>query len=171
MLTKSQKEAIVDEIADKVKKSKALVFSDFKGLKVKDMTQIRKDLRLEGVEFKVLKKTLAYIALKKAGKEVDIKKMEGQVALAMSKEDEVIAAKLIAKAAKSNENIKILGGMIDLRYIEKEEVLALSKLPSKEELLATFVGTINAPISGFVNVLAGNIRNLLNVLKAINEAK
>lgn len=171
MLTKSQKESIVDEVSGKIKNAKALVFSDFKGLKVKDMTKIRKDLRSVDVEFRVLKKTLANIALKQAGKEVDVKKMDGQVALVISEKDEVVAAKLLAKAAKENENVRILGGMIDSKYMDASEVLALSKLPCKEELLAKLVGTINAPVSGFVNVLAGNIRNLLNVLRAIGDNK
>jgi large subunit ribosomal protein L10 len=67
--------------------------------------------------------------------------------------------------------LKIVGGSLGKDALSKEEIIALSKLPSKEELLAKFVGTINAPVSGFVNVLAGNLRGLVNVLKAVADSK
>ena len=171
MQTKAQKSEIVKALASKLKASKAVVFSDFKGLKVKDMMSLRKELKGEGVEFGVFKKTLINIALKEAGLEMDIKKLEGQIALAISSGDEVAAAKIIAKAAKVNENLKIVGGILGVKELSKEEVNALAKLPSKEELLGRLVGTLNAPVSGFVNVLAGNLRGLVNVLKAVADAK
>ncbi len=171
MQTKGQKKELVKELADKLKDSKAVVFSDYKGLQVKDLTALRKELREAGVELKVLKKTLINLALKDAGIEADVKKMEGQIALAVSSEDEVVAAKIIAKAAKANENLKIVGGILGVKELSAAEVNALAKLPSKEELLAKFVGSINAPVSGFVNVLAGNLRGLMNVLKAVADAK
>ena len=171
MQTKQQKEAIVKDLAGKLKDSKAVVFSDYKGLTVKDMTALRNDLRKEGVDLKVLKKTLLGIALKDAGIEMDVKKLEGQIAVAVSRNDEVAAAKIIAKMAKANENIKIVGGILGTKELSVAEVDALAKLPSKEELLAKLVGTINAPVSGFVNVLAGNLRGLVTVLKAVSEKK
>ncbi len=171
MQTKQQKEELIRELAQKLKGSKAIVFSDYKGLQVKDLTALRKELREAGVELKVLKKTLINLALKDAGIEADVKKMEGQIAIAVSSQDEVAAAKIIAKAAKANENLKIVGGILGIKELSAAEVNALAKLPSKEELLAKFVGTINAPVSGFVNVLAGNLRSLVNVLKAVADAK
>lgn len=167
--TKQQKAELIKELAEKLKVSKAVVFSDYKGLEVKDMTVLRKELRTAGVELKVLKKTLINIALKDAGIEMDAKKLEGQIAIAVSSGDEVAAAKIIAKMAKVNENLKIVGGILGTNELSADEVKALAKLPSKEELLAKLVGTLNAPVSGFVNVLAGNLRGLVNVLKAVAE--
>ncbi len=169
--TKQQKEALVKNLAEKLKTSKAVVFSDYKGLQVKDMTVLRRELRASGVELQVLKKTLISLALKDAGIEMDVKKLEGQIAVAVSAGDEVAAAKIIAKAAKANENLKIVGGILGVKELAAEEVNALAKLPGKEELLAKLVGTLNAPISGFANVLAGNLRGLVQVLKAIGEQK
>lgn len=169
--TKLQKEEIVKNLAAKLKASKAVVFSDYKGLQVKDMTVLRRELRASGIDLKVLKKTLISLALKDAGIEVDVKKLEGQIAIAISSGDEVAAAKIIAKAAKANENLKIVGGILGVKELSAAEVNALAKLPSKEELLAKLVGTLNAPVSGFVNVLAGNLRGLVNVLKAVADAK
>lgn len=171
MQTRSQKEELVKKLADKIKNSKAVVFSDFKGLSVKNMTILRRELNGKGVDFQVLKKTLLAIALKDAGVEMDTKKMEGQIAVAVSAGDEVEASKIIAKMAKANENLKIVGGILGKKILSQEEVTALSKLPSKEELLAKLVGTLNAPISGFANVLAGNLRGLVQVLKAVSESK
>ena len=171
MQTKSQKESIVKDLTEKLKNSKAVVFSDYKGLPVKNMMALRKELRKEGIDFNVAKKTLMNRAFKNAKIEVDVEKMEGQLVLAISGTDEVSAAKILAKTAKENENLKIIGGTLGVNFLEKEEVMALSKLPSKDELLAQLVRTINAPVSGFVNVLAGNIRNLMNVLKAVAENK
>lgn len=171
MQTKDQKKKIVSDLAEKLKNSKAAVFSDYKGLPVKEMMALRKELRKQGIDFAVAKKTLMNLAFKKAKIDVDVRKMEGQLAIAISPEDEVEAAKIIAKNAKGNENLKILGGILETRFLGKEEVMELSKLPGKEELLAKLVGSLNAPVSGFVNVLAGNLRGLLNVLKAIGDNK
>lgn len=171
MQTRQQKEVITKELAEKIKGAKAAVFSDFKGLTMKDMTALRSELRAEGISLKVVKKTLINIALKEAGVEADILKMEGQIAVAVSDKDEVAAAKIMSKFSKANDNLKITGGILEGKMLNVENVIALSKLPSKEELLAKFVGAINAPISGFVNVLAGNLRGLATVLRAIADKK
>ena len=171
MQTKEQKEVIIAELAEKLKNSKAVVFSDYKGLNVKDMTILRRDLQAEGVDLQVLKKTLMNRALKDAGIEMDAKKLEGQVAIAVSSKDEVAAAKIIAKLAKVNENLKIVGGILGTKELSVEEVNALAKLPSKEELLSKLVGTLNAPASGLVRVLAGNMRGFVTALQAIADKK
>jgi large subunit ribosomal protein L10 len=169
MQTKEQKTKLISDLVAKLKASKAVVFSDYKGLKVKDMTILRKELRAEGIDFQVLKKTLMNVAMKEAGIEMDVKKLEGQIVIAISSGDEVMAAKLIAKAAKANENLKIAGGILGTKELSAAEVNALAKLPTKEQLLGQLVGTLNAPVSGFVNVLAGNLRGLVQVLKAVSE--
>lgn len=171
MLKKNQKKELVKNLTESVKSSKSVVFSDYKGLKVKDMTVLRKELRKSESDFRVFKKTLLKIALKEAGIELDTKKLEGQVAVTVSQADEVAPAKVIADFAKKNEGLKIVGGLLNLKEMSTEEMEALAKLPSKEELLAKLVGTLNAPISGFVNVLAGNLRGLVQVLKAIGDNK
>lgn len=171
MQTKEQKKKLVKELSQKLKDSKSTIFSDFKGMNVKDMTILRKELREKGIDFQVLKKTLLGVALKKVSLEMDTKKLEGQIAVAISSQDEVDAAKIITKNSKSKKNLKIVGGLLGLKALSKEEVLALSKLPGKEELLVKLVGTINAPVSGLVNVLVGNLRGLVQTLKAIGEKK
>ena len=169
MQTKSQKKDLVKDLAEKIKNSKAVVFSDFKGLSVKNMTLLRRELKVKEIDFQVLKKTLITLALKDAGIKMDACKLKGQIAVAVSAGDEVEAAKIIAKACKASENLKMLGGILGKEILSDKEVASLAKLPSKDELLAKLVGTLNAPISSFANVLAGNIRGLVQVLKGISE--
>lgn len=172
MLTKEQKKVLVKELSEKIKTAKSAVFVDYKGLKVKDSTELKKELRKSGVEYLVVRKTLLDISLEKAGiSGSNVKGMEGQIAVSLSQEDEVSAAKILDKFAKTNENLKMVGGVLGTQVMSAQEVKALAKIPSKEELLAKLVGTINAPVSGFVNVLAGNLRGLVNVLNAVKEQK
>ena len=171
MLTKDQKKKIVTELTEQVKRSKALVFVDYKGVSVKDISDLKRELRKEGVLMKVTRKTLFDIALRESGIELSTKQMAGQVAMTVSEQDEVAPAKILAKFSKGNDKLKILGGVLEAKVLSAEDVKALAKLPSKDEMLAKLVGTINAPVSGFVNVLAGNLRGLVQVLKAVSESK
>jgi len=171
MLTRKQKEEIVKNLTEEIKAAKAVVFSDFKGLEVKDMTSLKKELKKEGASFKVAKKNLINIALKNTGADLDVKKMEGQIAVSASSEDETAVAKIISKFSKKNENLKILGGLLGVKEMSAEEIKALAKLPSKEELLAKLVGSLSSPLNGFMNVLQGNQRSLVQALKAIADKK
>lgn len=172
MLTRSQKEDIVKDLTEQIKSSKAIVFADYRGVKTNDINELKSRLKKEGTNLQVIKKKLVEISLKNAQIEnVDVKSFEGQLAVSISDADEVAPAKVLSKFAKENENLKILGGVLGNKGMDAREVAALAKLPSKEELLAKLVGTLNAPVSGFVNVLAGNVRGLVNVVKAIADSK
>lgn len=171
MQNRKQKEIITKELTDKLKEARAVVFSDFKGMTMKELVALRKELRAENIAFKVIKKTLMDIALKNAGILVKVKDMDGQIAIAVSAIDEIVAAKIISNFAKTNKNLKVTGGVLDGVMLTAKEVINLSKLPSKQELLAKFVGTINAPVAGFVRVLGGNIGGFVRVLKAVAESK
>lgn len=170
--TKQQKEALVAEVADKIKGSKALVFANFKGVSVKNITAIRRELRKSGSSWQVLKKTLLNIALKNAGVEVDARALDGQVGVAFS-QDEVAAAKVIADFQKANKDVTLTieGGALGAKSLTANEVKALAKLPSQDELRAQLVGTLQAPIAGFVRTLSANLSGLVQVLKAIEEKK
>jgi len=148
-----------------------MIFSDYSGTTVAKMKRLRNELRRNDSSYKITKKKLIELAFKNAGIEADVKNMEGQIGVAIGNADEVSAAKVLAKFSKENENFKILQGVLENKVISGEEVMALSKLPSRGELLSKLVGSINAPVSGFVNALAGNLRNLVGVLKAIGDIK
>lgn len=170
--TKKQKEQILDELTEKLSNYKSLVFADYKGLTVQESQEIRKKAKEAGAEYIVAKKTLIQLALDKADiKDIDVKQMEGNIALIIGFEDEVAPAKIAAEFAKDHEALKMLGGVMESKYIDLAQVEALSNIPSKAELLAKLVGSLNSPVSGFVNVLAGNLRGLVNVLNGIKDTK
>ena len=169
--TRKQKQEVVENLAKDFKESKGVVFSTYMGLSVYDMEELRNQLHEEGAQMSVVKKTLLQRALEKAGyKDVDMTLFDSGVAVTTA-DDEVVPAKTLAKFGKDHEFVTFFGGIMENKFIDGEKVTALSKVPSKEELYAKIVGSINAPVSGFVNVLAGNLRNLVGVLSAIKDNK
>lgn len=170
--SRKQKELTLGDLTEQLGKAKSVVFADMKGLSVKDATELRNKARKENVGVLVAKKTLMRLAFKEAGYEgVDPVSLQGSIVMVTGFDDEVAPAKLAAEFAKDHEALKIVAGVLERKLVAAAEVLALSKLPSKQELIAKLVGSINAPLSGFVNVLAGNLRGLVNVLNAVKDQK
>jgi large subunit ribosomal protein L10 len=171
--SKIQKQEIVRSLEQKIGQSKSIVFAGFNALGVKDNEELRHKLRQENGEYYVAKKTLLKLAFKDKGIDsLDVKGFDGKLATIFSYGDEVSPAKTLDKFRKGKEDkVFFLGGILENRFISQKEVENLAKLPSKTELYAKMVGSLNAPISGFVNALAGNLRNLVYVLKAIESKK
>lgn len=171
--SKLQKQEISRDLAVRFGKATSVVFTSFNGLGVKDNELLRSALVAKNSEYYAAKKTL----LKRALEEMKVEgseaaELDGQVAVTFGYGDEVAPAKVIADFRKNNEGkVEFLGGILENRYIDAQAVSALATLPSKEELYAKIVGSINAPVSGFVNVLAGNLRSLVRVLSSIQETK
>lgn len=171
--TKLQKQEILRDLEAKINNSKSIVFTEFKSLGVKQNEELRNKLKAEKSEYLVTKKTLLDIALKgKSLEGFDPKSIEGQLSVVFGYEDEVAPAKIVDEFKKDNpDNIEFVGGILENKFIDASGVAALAKLPSKDELYAKVVGSLNAPVSGFVNVLAGNLRGLVNTLSAIKDQK
>lgn len=172
MQNKAQKEVVVKSVTEKAKTAKALVFANFKGVSVKDITGIRRELMKSGSSWQVMKKTLLNIALKDAGVNVNARKLDGQVGVAFSS-DEVAAAKVLVDFKKANKDstLEIVGGALGVEALDAKAIKALALLPSRDELRAKLVGTLQAPISGFVRTLSGNLSGLVRVLGAIEKQK
>lgn len=164
-----QKKQIVAELAEKLQNACAGVIVDYKGINVADDTKLRKELREAGVEYAVVKNTLLSRAAEAAGKDGLKTVLEGTTALALSNDDYVAAARILCNFAKDHENFKIKIGFTDDQILDAASVEALSKLPSREELVAKALGGLNAPIAGFVHVLNANLRGLVCALNAIAE--
>ena len=173
--SKVQKQEILRSLEEKIENAKSIVFAGFNALGVKDNEVLRDQLRQEKGEYYVAKKTLLSLALKNKGLDsLDTKTLDGKIAAVFSYEDEVAAAKVLdnfRKDKEKSEKLYFLGGILEGKLLDKAEIEAVAKLPSKTELYAKLVGSLNAPVSGFVNALAGNLRNLVYVLKAIEEKK
>ncbi|MBU0661377.1 50S ribosomal protein L10 [Patescibacteria group bacterium] len=169
--TRVQKEESISKIVTSINEAKAVVFANYQGLTVSKMEELRGKCREAGITCVASKKTLVKRALHDAGMDVDTKAYKGGVVAFFCAEDEVSPAKIVAEFAKENDIVTIFGGVLEGQYIDDVKVKELSSLPSKEQLLAQLVGSLNAPISGFVHVLAGNLRGLVTVLDAIKKQK
>lgn len=170
MLSRQQKQQIIEQLSEKLKAVKSAIFVDYKGLKVSELKDLRKKLKPLESELKVVKKTLIDLAIKKAGFEnISSKNLVGQIGLALGYKDEVSAAKTLHNFSKKNENLKILGAILEGKFLEQNEAIALAKVPTREQSLAQLIGTIKAPISGLALVLSGNMRKLVFVLSQIKN--
>lgn|SRR3990167_5019216 len=169
--TREQKEQHVEEMIQGVKSATSLVIANFQGLKVSEAEELRDECRKQGIRFIASKKTLLKKALTEAGYTVDTDQFEGSPAVAFGMADDVAPAQILAKFAKKHELLKIFGGVLEGSFIDAAKVKQLSELPSRQQLLGQLVGTLNAPVSGFVNVLAGNIRGFVTVLNALKDQK
>jgi len=171
--SKEQKKQILKDLADKISKAKSIIFTKFNGLTVKENQELRKELFAVNSEYYVAKKTLLDLAFKDLKiTNLKIKDFIGQISVVFGYGDEIIPAKTIDKFKKDKEGkIEFISGILENKLITGTIVSELAKLPTKQELYSRVVGSINAPISGFVNALAGNLRSLVYVFKVIGEKK
>lgn len=146
-----------------------MIFVDFTGLKVKEFSELRKKLKAENCELKVTKKTLMAIAFKKAKIKIEPKSLLGEVALIFGYKEEIPPAKITWQFSQANPHLKILGGFFENKFVEPEKIGELAKLPTREELLARFIGNISAPVSNLVYTLKYNLKELVYLLSRIKS--
>ncbi len=155
-----KKQALVAELTEKFKESASTVITDYRGLTVADVTELRKKLREAGIEYRVLKNTLCRRASEAAEFPELGEHFVGPTAIAFSKEDSVAPAKILHEFAKSNENLKIKGGIVDGKVVGVDELKALANLPSREGLLSMLLSVLQAPM-----------RNFALAVKAVSDQK
>ena len=171
MAIRPEKAAKVAEIKELLTSSKCTVLVDFCGLTVAQDTALRRKMREAGVTYIVVKNTLLRIAAQEAGIEGLEPVLEKNTAIAVAPEDPVAVAKIICDFAKENKALVVKAGVLDGKVIDDAAIKALAELPPKEVLVAKMLGSMNAPISGFVNVLQGTIRKVVYALDDIREQK
>jgi large subunit ribosomal protein L10 len=169
ILAKKQDE--VKKMVDMYKDAKTIVITDYLGLTVAQDTALRAGFRAQDVEYKVQKNRILLLALKEIGIKDAQDLLQGPSAIASSKDDYVLPAKLCADAERKYKAFEIKGGIMEGRVVTADDIKALANLPSKEELVGKVLGGLNAPIYGFVNVLAANLRGFARVISAIAEKK
>ncbi|RCW40303.1 MULTISPECIES: 50S ribosomal protein L10 [unclassified Halanaerobium] len=170
-MARPEKEAVVKELADKFTHSKSMVITDYLGLNVAEMTELRKQLREAGVDYKVVKNTLASIAADDVEMDEMNEFFSGPTAIAFGMDDPVSPAKILVDFAEDHEVLEIKAGILNGEIIDIDKVKSLAKIPSREQLLAQAFAGMKAPLTGLVNVLQGNIRGLVQVLGQIKEQK
>ena len=168
-LTKDQKNQRVSEIKSLLDDSKLTVIANYSGISVKQIQELRKTAKGNSTAIKVVKNRLVKIALSQSEKykDSDTSALNSQLLYAFNAEDEVAPAQALYKFQKTNPELEFVGAYnAEGEFIGADDVNVLAKLPSKQELRGQLTGVFNAPLSGFVNVLSGNLRGLLNVLNA-----
>jgi large subunit ribosomal protein L10 len=172
-LTKEKKHEVVSEVSALLNDAKMTVVAKYEGTPVKAMQTLRRDANAGGTVVKVVKNRLVMQALKQSDnlKDVEASALNGMLLYAFNAEDEVAPAQALAAFAKTQPTLEFIGAITaEGQFLPAEDVKALASLPTKDQLRGQLVGLIAAPLSGFVNVMAGNVRGILNVLNARAES-
>jgi large subunit ribosomal protein L10 len=168
-MKKSEKEQLVSELAQKLRGASALYFTDFTGLNVKRMTDLRRRLRRSGVEYVVIKNTLALRAVNESG--LVSERLRGPTGLVLSR-DPVTAAKLLTEFAKENDaRPSVKGGLLDGRAIDSAQVKQLATMPSREQMLAELGAGLQSPLAAFVGALNGLLYMFVGALEALRAQR
>lgn len=165
------KEQIVEEFASKLATAKAAFLADYRGMSVDEANILRGKLRDAGVEYRVVKNTLLRLASKDTAFECLAKYMVGPTSIAIVQNDPVAPAKVLSEFAKTSKVFELKTAALEGKILCVEDIKALAELPSREVLLARMLGSMNAPVSNFVGVLAAVPRSLVQVLSAIKDQK
>lgn len=172
-LSKEQKQAVVQEVADLLKSSRLTVVANYKGLSVKQMQELRKSAKDSNTVVKVVKNRLVKQSISTVDslKDVDTSALTEQLVYAFNSEDEVAPAQSLNTFAKKNPNLEFVGAITaEGAFIDANDVKALANLPSKDQLRGQLVGTIAAPLTGFMRVLQGGQRGVIYALQARAES-
>ena len=173
-ITRQRKEENVQQLQEQLAELKLMVLTDYRGLSVPEISELRANLRAESISYNVTKNTLLRIAAKNtpAMAAIDPATFTGPMALAISTTDDVAPARVVFQYAKQHDALEIVGGVTgDGTVLSAADVKALATLPTRQQLLGQVVGTIAAPLSGFVGVMGANVRGIVTVLDAIAKAK
>lgn len=147
------KKPIVEEIAANIKDAQSVVLVDYRGLTVEQDTELRKQLREAGINYKVYKNTMMNFAFKGTECEALLPYLEGPSALAISTEDATAPARVICKFAKTADKLEVKGGIVEGAAYDAEGIINISKIPSREELISRLLGSMQSPITNFARVM------------------
>lgn len=170
-MDRNKKEQIVADLARNLKEAQAVFVTDFKGIPMEQLSQLRLKLRMAGSDYQVAKNTLVKLAAKDTTLEQLGDMMAGNNALATTTGDPAAMAKALCDFAKGNDKFVIKGGTLGDKVLSPEQIKALASMPSREVLLGTFLGTLNAVPTSFVRVLAAVPQKLVYCLAAIRDQK
>lgn len=165
------KKKVVAELQQKVEDATLVVFTDYRGLTVDEMTALRSKLNVPGVTYQVVKNTMMEFALTNSGHEDVIEYISGPNAVVFSNEDPVGPAKAVYEFIKQYKKLEVKVGVLEGQLVTADKVKALAELPSREALIAQVLGTMQAPITSFVYVLNANLTGLVRALDQVREQK
>ena len=166
-----EKKKIVEDLRDQFSRSKVLIVTDYKGLNVETMTELRRILRESQVDYQVVKNTMLIRAAETTNVDAIKDYFKGPSAIALSFEDPVAPAKILTEFAKKNEKLEIKAGIMEDKVLDLASIKALAALPSRESLLSQMLSVMVGVPTGFVRVLNGVPQQFMNVLLAIKDQK
>lgn len=158
-------------LKEKFSRATGVIFTDYKGLTVQEVSEFRRQLNEASLEYRVVKNTLARRALEGTSAETAKDTLTGPVGVAIGYDDPSLLAKKVLAFVKSNEKLKIRAGVIEGRSCGDKEIKAISELPSREILLATFIGTMQSPLSKLASALHATVARFAYALEAAKEKK
>jgi large subunit ribosomal protein L10 len=170
-LNRQQKEEAVEKLTATLAEAQGFFLTDFNKLKVEQLGQLRNKVREAGGHYQVVKNTLLTIAVKGTESEKVTELLSGNNGLGWAMDDPAAVAKALVNFAKQNDKLVIKGGVLSGQVVNSEQVKAIADLPSREVLLATLLGTMNAVPTGFVRLLAAIPQKMLYALTAIKDQK
>jgi large subunit ribosomal protein L10 len=170
-MARPEKIAEVEAIAEKIRGAQSMVLADFTGLTVAQMTVFRTTCRDNAVECRVVKNRLACIAAEDADLSVMKEYLTGPTAIIFGAESQIDPAKIVVDFAKENEAMEIKGGFIDGEYLDSSQIVALSKVPSMDELIAKMMGSINSPVTGIALTVNAVTSGLVRAIDAVAKQK
>lgn len=171
-MQKNEKAEIIKELKDKVSRASGMYLADFTGITVQQVNELRRELYKAGVEYRVVKNTLLRKALESlSGYEKVYDKLVGPTAIAFGYDDPIIAAKLLKKFSEKNNVLKVKACVIENKVYDGNELSNIANMPSRPEMIASIIGSIQSPMSGLVGVISAVMRDLVNVLDAIEKKK
>lgn len=171
-MNKSEKEQEISLIQDKVSRAQGMFFTDFAGTNVANISELRNEFRKVGVEYRVVKNTLARKAMQNAGGyDSVLDKLVGQTGIAFAYEDAAAPAKIIKKFKEKNEKFSLKAAVLEKQVYDGSKLEILASLPTRPEIIASILGSLNAPISGVVGAVNAVLRDVVGVLDAIEKKK
>lgn len=165
------KEAEVEELKDKFERAEGVVLSNYRGISANDMVELRESFTKEGIEYRVVKNTLASIAAEEAGLEGLPELLDGPIAVAVGYDDPVLPFKITTDTAEKYDDFSAKGGVIEGDMVAPDEIEAISKLSSKEELLANLAAGLKSPMRKLAFVLKAKVKDLTVALDQVLKAK
>ncbi len=170
-VTREKKEQILADLKEKFKQAKGVVFAQYTGLSVNSAQEMRRGLRASNVGYKVAKKTFVRLAVKDQGLEIPKEITPGPIGVAFGFDDEIVAAQKMSEFAKKFEGVTLMGGIFEGKVVDAALVKQLASIPSRNELIAKFMGSLMAPLQGFVGILHNLPGSFVRVVNAYQEKK
>ena len=171
-MKRSEKEEIVAEVSGLVNRARGMFFTDFSGLTVEQATELRREFRKSGVDYRVVKNTLIRKALESVtGYDKVYDKLAGPTGVAFAYDDPVVPAKIIQKFSEKHKKLSLKVCVLERQVYDGSKLIELAKLPSRNELMAAILGSIQAPIAGVPTVIQAVLRDLVSVVSEIEKKK